>query len=93
MNNVISIEKNTPHRQGMAICSCCEKVWRAVAPAETTVLECPRCYELCGEFVSDISRRMAYRNESFGCSEELTQQCIDLMKISSYVDAMDTGVL
>lgn len=40
MNNVIDINKNTPHGTGQTICWSCQKVWQAVFPIGTDKLDC-----------------------------------------------------
>ena len=89
---VIPIETNTPHRQGMAICRYCGRTWRAVAPAETVGLDCPSGFHSgAGEFIQDVMYRTMIGIEKLGCSEELTRVMTDLTIVSQFVDATDDG--
>jgi hypothetical protein len=43
-------EAKHPHATGEAFCMRCDHKWTAVAPVGTTVLECPDCKAMAGQF-------------------------------------------
>lgn len=44
MSEVINLDDHRPSMQGLAKCTACNHVWRAVSPIGVSWMECPECH-------------------------------------------------
>lgn len=65
---VLPAEEDGPHISGEAACGACGHCWTAVAPAGTTILECPKCARMWGAYKHCVEPDAAWR---CNCGEQL----------------------